>query len=117
MFSGILLNIFFELLQSLKIISKGVKFKKLNYRAIIHNNNGKELLKNLDMAKIEFLSSQPTIKKILDALNFNENNKRYDNSLNNMIVRDYVNIFILKKELIVLDYATYFREKISKDFK
>lgn len=55
MFNGILLNFFMELLQSLKMISKGVKFKKLNHRVIIHNNNGKDILKNLDITIIEFL--------------------------------------------------------------
>ena len=43
MFNGILLNFFMELLHSLKMISK---FKKLNHRVIIHNNNGKDNLKN-----------------------------------------------------------------------
>ena len=112
MFNGILLNFFMELLQSLKMISKGVKFKKLNHRVIIHNNNGKDNLKNLDITIIELLSSQPFNKKILGGLNFNENNKRYDNFLNNMTVRYYVNTF--KKEFEDLYYATYLKENLSK---
>ena len=111
-FNKYLRNFFICFLQLFNLISNlNIKFKKLNYEEIIHNNTKSDNLSYLNMKIADFLSIEPfnkiIILKIL--LKYKDNYNKYVNFIFNMTLRDYIKIFIFKKELDV--YITDLNEE------
>ena len=111
-FNKYLRNFFICFLQLFNLISNlNIKFKKLNYEEIIHNNTKSDNLSYLNMKIADFLSIEPFNKSIIlkILLKYKDNYNKYVNFIFNMTLRDYIKIFIFKKELDV--YITDLNEE------
>lgn len=115
-----LLEFCMDLLIQYKLIPQRLKFQRLDHNKIIKEDNRSANLRFLDMTILEFISQNPFNKKILLLFKKNDDNK-ISIFISNMVVKDYVDIFIFKKELEELDYAKDLGqekiEEIKKIFK
>ena len=101
-FNKYLLNFVILFLQLFNLISTPhIKFKKLNYEEIIHNNNKSDNLSYLNMKIVDFLSIEPFNKRLIlkILLKYKDNYNKYVNFIFNMTLRDYIKIFTFKKEI------------------